>query len=74
MMSALECYQKAAHCEAMARQCADPFDVRMLQETAVHWRNLARTAKDFGREGCEMEPLRAEAQVPEPDDRPLQNM
>lgn len=41
MMSALECYLKAARCEEMARTCADPADRSMLLDTATIWRKLA---------------------------------
>jgi hypothetical protein len=41
MMSALECQLKAAHCEDMARDCADPADRSLLLEVAAMWRNLA---------------------------------
>lgn len=44
MMSALECFQKSAHCEAMARGCCDRMNSRMLQETAEHWRTLGAAA------------------------------
>ena len=40
-MSALECHLKAAHCEEMARSCADPIDRNMLLDVAAIWRKLA---------------------------------
>jgi hypothetical protein len=45
MMSALECFQKAAHCEAFAQGCHDHIDAGMLRETAKHWRTLAAAAE-----------------------------
>ena len=41
MMSALECHLKAAHCEEMSRNCANPVDRSMLLEVATLWRKLA---------------------------------
>lgn len=44
MMSALECFQRSAHCEAMARACCDRMSSRMLHETTEHWRTLGAAA------------------------------
>ena len=41
MMSSAECDLKAARCEEMARNCADPADRSMLLDTAMIWRKLA---------------------------------
>lgn len=61
MMSALECYQKAARCEAMARSSIDRSNACMLRDTAMHWRNLGEAAKvreaaTFAQRGAKGEP------------------
>lgn len=45
MMSALECFEKARQCDALARACLDPLQRSMLRETAQHWRTLGKAAR-----------------------------
>jgi hypothetical protein len=45
MMSALECFEKATRCEALAGECDDPEQSSVLREIAEHWRTLGRAAK-----------------------------
>ena len=54
MMSALDCYLKAASCLEHARMCHDDLSRAMWVETAKTWRNLADRAKAAEARGGEL--------------------
>ncbi|MBN9486019.1 MAG: hypothetical protein J0H44_02295 [Alphaproteobacteria bacterium] len=54
MMSALNCYLKAASCLEHSRMCHDDLSRAMWFETAKTWRNLACKAKAAEAKGGEL--------------------
>lgn len=65
MMSALECYQHATHCDGMARAADDEINRHMLYAVAGMWRSLAEASDRHARMIAALyAPL-----PPEPNDR-----
>lgn len=52
MKSALDCFQNALRCEAMARGLYDPAQRRMMASTAETWRSLGEAARERERQAA----------------------
>jgi hypothetical protein len=63
MKSALDCFQNAARCEAMARGLYDAAQRQMLTSTAETWRSLGEVARERERQAALQEQRRTDVRA-----------